>query len=174
MKFSKIVLATLISAGMATSAMAETNSTGSGTVTFKGSIISGACSIAPGSVDQTVDLGSINKSVLLNNGSSSPKTFTIELEDCDTTDANTVSITFNGTANAIDTSLLGITSSVGAGIQITEGNGTPIKIGEKSGNTHQLQNGDNTLLFGAYVKGVSSDITEGAFESVADFVLSYE
>lgn len=169
MKLRTIALATVLSVGFATTAMAN-----DGTVKFVGSIVSGACSIAPGSIDQTVDLGSINKSVLENNGSSTPRTFTIDLEDCDTTQANTVSITFNGNANSIDTSLLGITSSTGAGIQITDGNGTPIKIGEKTSDTHQLQNGDNTLLFSAYVKGVGSDINEGAFESITNFVLSYE
>lgn len=174
MKLSQIALATLLSAGLATSAMAATSNTGSGTVTFKGSIISGACSIAPGSVDQTVELGSINKAVLLNKGSSNPRTFTIELEDCDTSVANSVSITFSGNANSTDTTLLGISSSAGAAIQITDGNGTPIKLGETTSDTHKLQEGSNTLLFSAYVTGVGTDINEGAFESISNFVLSYE
>ncbi|RKS85116.1 type 1 fimbria pilin [Orbus hercynius] len=174
MKLSNAIIGTLISASMVTSAMAATADSGSGSVKFTGSIISGACSIAPGSVEQTVELGSINKAVLENKGSSNPRAFTIELEDCDTTVANSVSITFSGNANTIDTTLLGISSSAGAAIQITDSNGTPIKLGEKTGETHKLQDGSNTLLFSAYVKGVGDDINEGAFESISNFVLSYE
>ena len=54
-----------------------------GTVTFLGSVHSGACSIKPGSVDQTVRLGAIAKHQLESGGKSTARSFYIELEGCD-------------------------------------------------------------------------------------------
>ncbi|MDW7590685.1 fimbrial protein [Providencia sp. 2023EL-00965] len=78
----KIILATLISGAMSVSAFAVESNQGHGKVTFKGEIIDAPCSISSDSIDQTVDLGQIANSVLANGGASSPKQFTIELEDC--------------------------------------------------------------------------------------------
>ncbi|WP_392566961.1 fimbrial protein [Utexia brackfieldae] len=183
MKLSNLALITLLSGSMLSTAMADTTTItgGSGTVNFTGSINSGACSISPESVDQTVDLGSVTKSVLESNGTSSPQSFQINLEDCDLTGLTnkTINITFSGAAagTGSDATLLGIVGSgAGAGIQITDSNGTPVTLGQATTSTHVLQAGNNTLLFSAYLKKLSSaeEVTPGAFTSVTDFVLSYE
>ena len=69
-----------------------------GTVTFIGSVHSGACSIKPDSVDQTVHLGAIAKHQLQSGGKSEARRVLIELEGCDLTGLtdNTVTTTFTG------------------------------------------------------------------------------
>ncbi len=51
-------------------------------VTFKGAIIEAPCSIAPESIDQTIELGQISNMALADGGKSSPKTFDIALQNC--------------------------------------------------------------------------------------------
>ncbi|KFK96799.1 MULTISPECIES: fimbrial protein [unclassified Serratia (in: enterobacteria)] len=150
---------------------------GSGNVTFNGSIIEAPCSITPQTADQVVSLGQISAASLSNKGNSTPQNFSIDLERCDTTSLKNVSITFNGDKNADDNTLLGIVGDAkGAGIVITNGSGTVVKLGEAS-PARQLLAGSNTLLFSAYLKG--SSITEGSvvpgkFTSIANFTLAYQ
>ncbi|MBU5899673.1 fimbrial protein, partial [Vibrio cholerae O1] len=72
---------------------------GHGKVNFIGSIIDAPCSIAPESIDQTVDLGQVSNVALKNGGSSNPRSFDIKLEQCDTTTLKSVSTTFTGSAS---------------------------------------------------------------------------
>uniref|UniRef100_UPI0010328539 fimbrial protein n=1 Tax=Pseudomonas antarctica TaxID=219572 RepID=UPI0010328539 len=74
-----------------------------GTVTFLGSVHSGACSIKPDSVDQTVNLGAIAKHQLQDGGKSEARRVLIELEGCDLSDlvANTVTTTFTGAPSTV-------------------------------------------------------------------------
>jgi type 1 fimbria pilin len=151
---------------------------GSGTVTFTGSIIDAPCSITPQSSDQVVPLGQISAALLANQGTSTPQTFTIDLEKCDLAALmDSVSITFSGMEDSIDNSLLGIVGDAkGAGIVITSGNGTAIKLGEAS-SAQTLATGNNTLLFSAYLKGSSAtagSVEPGQFTSVTNFTLAYQ
>ncbi|MHA7845141.1 fimbrial protein [Serratia sp. D1N4] len=147
---------------------------GSGTVTFTGSIIDAPCSITPQTSDQVVPLGQVSAALLANQGTSTPQTFTIDLEKCDVSTLKNVSITFNGTA---DGDMLGIVGDAqGAGIVITDGSGTAIKLGQASA-ARLLSNGNNTLLFSAYLKGKSAtpdSVKPGSFTSIANFTLAYQ
>ncbi|AVE51385.1 type 1 fimbrial protein [Serratia marcescens] len=181
MKLNKIMLAAVMAFGV--SSLAHAANQGSGTVTFSGSIIDAPCSIAPESIDQTVELGAISN-VALKNGSkaSTPRDFHIQLEGCDLkTEApgknNTVTLTFNGTASETDKKLLAITGEAkGAGIAITDANKNLIELG-KASNAIELQNGRNKLSFAAYLQGSSASdsvIVPGEFQAVADFTLAYQ
>ena len=78
---------------------------GHGKVNFKGSIIDVPCSIAPNSIDQTVEFGQISNMALVNGGKSTPRTFDIALENCDVTDVKKgVQLTFSGAAASFDKS----------------------------------------------------------------------
>jgi len=178
MKLNKLMMITTVAFGLTTTAHADS---GQGKVTFTGSIIDAPCSITPDSVDQTVDLGQISKAALNNGGKSTPRNFSINLENCTfgtPASKNKVQLTFTGMESAANNGLLGITGTAsGASIAITSGDGTIIKLGVPT-KEQVLQNGSGTLSFAAYMQGdmkgdVPAPITEGEFQSVADFTLAY-
>nr|WP_154325410.1 fimbrial protein [Pantoea sp. 201603H] len=176
MKLNKAILAAAVVFGM--SSMAHAAGEGQGKVTFTGSIIDAPCSITPESVDQTVDLGQISKVALQDGGKSTPRNFSIDLENCafgTPAAKNKVTVTFTGMESAAGNGLLGITGTAsGASVAITSGDGQVITLGEAT-NEQTLQDGNNTLSFAAYMQGdgASATITEGDFQSVADFTLAY-
>lgn len=174
----KLFLLALVSSAMSTSVLAA--DMGHGKVNFKGSIIDAPCSISPDSIDQTVELGQISNIALVKGGKSSPRTFDITLENCDVAGLTKgVELTFSGAAASFDNTnqTLGIVGTgAGAGIQITNGSGNVITLG-KATPFQNIQNGNNTLRFSAYLMGNGGDITTitaGEFSSVADFTLSYQ
>ncbi|EOV8484588.1 fimbrial protein [Klebsiella aerogenes] len=177
MTFNKTILAGLIALSSVAMANAATDQ-GHGKVTFTGSIIDAPCSIAPESIDQTVDLGQISKAALQNSGQSTPRNFEIMLENCSfgtPATKNKVSVTFTGMESAADNGLLGITGTAkGASIAITDASGKVIELGEPT-KEQNLQDGNNTLSFAAYMQGdgASATITEGDFQAVTDFTLAY-
>ena len=81
MKLNKIMLAAVMAFGVSTVANAAVKDQGHGKVTFSGSIIDAPCSIAPESLDQTVELGAISNVALKSGGKSTPRNFQIKLED---------------------------------------------------------------------------------------------
>ncbi|HIE1062977.1 TPA: fimbrial protein [Serratia marcescens] len=181
MKLNKIMMAAVLAFGVTSVAHAAVKDQGHGTVTFTGSIIDAPCSIAPESVDQTVNLGQVSNVALKDGGKSMPKNFQIKLENCEVISTapgknNGVSLTFTGMENA-GADGLGITGTAkGAGIAITDGSGDAIKLGQAT-KVQELQNGNNTLSFAAYLQGSKASgavIVPGEFQSVADFTLAYQ
>ncbi|EKT60438.1 fimbrial protein [Providencia rettgeri] len=178
MKLKSITTSIFITLGLVSFANAADQ--GHGKVTFKGSIIEAPCSISPDSIDQTVELGQISNMALVSGGKSTPRSFDIALENCDVTALTKgVQLTFTGAAASFDATskTLGIVGTgAGAGIQITNGGGNIVTLGTAT-PFQNIQSGDNTLRFSAYLKGNGGDITTitaGDFSSVADFTLSYE
>lgn len=177
MKKSLIVLSML---GLAAVSSAHAAG-GNGKVTFTGSIIDAPCSIAPGSIDQTVSLGAISNVALAaggNTGTSAAKNFSIELEDCVIATAGTkdkVTVTFTGAPSSYDTESLGLIGSAeGAFIQLRDADGAKVKLNTAtSGQT--VINGNNTLTFAANLKGggAGATIVPGTFQVPANFVLDY-
>ncbi|QZY66534.1 type 1 fimbrial protein (plasmid) [Providencia rettgeri] len=174
----KLFLLALVSSAMGTSVLAA--DMGHGKVNFKGSIIDAPCSISPDTIDQTVELGQISNMALVDGGKSNPRSFDIALENCDVTALTKgVQLTFSGAAASFDKTnkTLGIVGTgSGAGVQITNGSGNIITLGTPT-PFQNVQDGNNTLRFSAYLMGNGGDIktiTAGEFSSVADFTLSYE
>ncbi|MBH1922365.1 fimbrial protein [Serratia marcescens] len=183
MKLNKIMMAAAVAFGLSSTAFAADQ--GHGKVTFTGAIIDAPCSINPDSIDQTVELGQISKVALLNGGQSTPRNFSIDLENCTFADdgkgnlvKNKVALTFTGMESNANPAngLLGITGTAkGASVAITDGSGAVIKLGKPT-KTQELQSGSNSLNFAAYLQGDSAStavITEGEFQAVADFTLAY-
>ncbi|HFQ2072986.1 fimbrial protein [Providencia stuartii] len=172
----KIILATLISGAMSASAMAAPVDAGQGTVTFYGSIIDAACGIAPESTDQTVNLGQVASAQLeATDGTSRPVPFTIELIDCNAETQKTATVTFTGGVNPNLPDSLAIQGQAsGAGVQIAGLDGVPVKLDGTKGTDLKIQNGDNSLLFSAYLKGDGQPIVPGEFTALANFTMSYE
>lgn len=181
MNLNKTMLAAVVLLGISSVAHAAIKDQGHGTVTFTGSIIDAPCSITPETVDQTVDLGQVSNVALKDGGKSTPRNFSIDLENCELITEgegknNTVSLTFTGMESAANNGLLGITGTAqGASIAITDGAGQVIKLGKPT-KAQELQNGNNTLSFAAYLQGdgASSAVVPGDFQSVADFTLAYQ
>ncbi len=176
MKLNKIMMAAVLTFGTISGAQAADQ--GHGKVTFTGSIIDAPCSIAPESVDQTIELGQISNVVLKDGGRSMPKNFEIKLEDCSfgtPAAKNKVQVTFTGMESAAGNGLLGITGRAsGASLAITQGDGQVITLGEAT-KEQLLQDGNSALNFAAYLQGdgASATITEGTFQAVTDFTLAY-
>lgn len=176
MKLNKIMMAAVLAFGTISAVQAADQ--GHGKVTFTGSIIDAPCSIAPESVDQTVELGQVSNAALKDGGKSTPKNFDIKLEDCSfgtPAAKNKVQVTFTGMESTAGNGLLGITGTAkGASVAITQADGQVIALGKPT-KEQALQDGNNTLNFAAYMQGdgASTVITEGAFQAVADFTLAY-
>ncbi|SEN05259.1 Pilin (type 1 fimbria component protein) [Pseudomonas sp. ok272] len=147
-----------------------------GTVTFLGSVHSGACSIKPDSVDQTIHLGAIAKQQLESGGKSEARRVLVELEGCNLSDLtdNTVNATFTGAPSSVVPGALGTVGSAGGvGIMMTHG-GDLIKLGVATA-PQIIVAGDNTLEFGAYVQGAATGpIVPGDFSAITNFTLAYQ
>lgn len=173
-----LMVVSLISLGMVSSVCVAAGQ-GHGKATMVGSIVSTqtSCSISPESVDQTINLGQIADTVLLEangSGKSTARPFSIDLENCDVGDGNSVSVTFSGMEGK--DGRLGISGSAsGASIAFTDGTGDVIKLGQPS-KSFSLQNGNNTLPFAVYLQGDGEpgNIKPGDYQAVADFTLSYQ
>ncbi|MGR7304864.1 fimbrial protein [Klebsiella aerogenes] len=178
-KMKKTILAAAIMFGAASVSHADQ---GHGKVTFTGAIIDAPCSITQESIDQSVWLGQVSNVALKDGGKSTPKMFSIDLENCTFVDDgsgnltnNKVTVTFTGMESSANNGLLGITGTAkGASIAIADGDGQIIKLGTPT-KPHALQNGKNTLSYAAYLQGDggTAAVTEGDFQAVADFTLAY-
>ncbi|MFC0225785.1 fimbrial protein [Serratia aquatilis] len=180
MKMNKLMLAVVMAMGV-TSIGANAANGGAGKINFSGDILDAPCSIAEGNNGdgQNVNLGQVARVKLANQGTSKPTNFAIQLVGCDATAiGKTVSITFGGASAGpgADANLLGITGTAkGAGVVVTDGNSNQIVLGQKT-TLRKMIEGDNTLNFSAYLKGLtaSAPVVPGEFTSVADFTLDYE
>lgn len=183
MKMNVLVPSVILAMGL-TSASVYAADAGSGQITFTGSIIDAPCSINPDASNQEVDLGQIAASQLDKSGVSTPRNFSLVLENCSlasdeeesrATAASSVTVKFGGSRAVEDKDTwFGITGSAdGAGVVITDGSGTIIPVGGSSA-ARDLIEGTNTLAFSAYLQGLGSKVQTGNFYSVADFTLTYE
>lgn len=147
-----------------------------GTVTFLGSVHSGACSIKPDSVDQTINLGAIAKHQLEAGGKSEARRVLIELEGCDLSGLvdKTVTTTFTAAPSSAVPGAIGtIGGAGGVGIMVTHGS-KPIELGVPT-TPQAISTGNNTLEFGAYVQGAATaPIVPGEFSAVTNFTLAYQ
>ncbi|MGK3141803.1 fimbrial protein [Pantoea sp. C2G6] len=179
----KIQLAVVLGMALA-SGSALAAGQGSGTVHFTGEIIDAPCSITADTVEQTVDLGQVSSSALKAGGKSTPKPFSIKLEDCDVSSLTkkTVTATFTGKAATFDTTstLLAIAGTAsGAAVAITDDNSANIKFGTPSlAYTFSSDSKEAELQYSAYLQGAADNstypIVAGAFTSTANFTLAYE
>lgn len=175
MKMNKIVLAISLALGIASFAQAADDK-GHGTITFDGKIIDSPCSIHSDSVYQSIPFGQVSNIMLDNKGRSDSKDIKIKLEKCNVGDkGKSVTAKFTGAKGGTD-GMLGITgTAAGASIALTDGGSNLIKLGQST-QAQLLQNGENTLVFAAYLQGdgASGGIVPGTFSSVTNFTLDYQ
>lgn len=173
MKLNKLTMIMAFSMGLAGAANAASTPGGTGTVTFNGEIVDAPCAIAPDKSDQSVDMGTIMVKSIENGGRSSNVGFTIPLESCDAA-ATKASISFDGVrAEQGNDSLLMMNGSAkGAGVGIVTAKGSDLELGTVT-ELQDLNVGDNTLNFTAYVQGLGASVTAGNFSSTANFTMFY-
>lgn len=160
------------------SVMAE--ETSGGTVNFTGSVVTSACAIASKSANMDVELGQVRAATLANPGSeaSTSKSFSIVLEDCDTSVSKAVAVTFSGTPDADDAGSLAVGYNGGTGsaqnvaIRLYDEQGTVVKLDEAAGAV-SLRNGENTLNFSAKYYSPKGSATAGDASAVATYTLTY-
>ena len=171
MKLNKIFAVLALASGV--TAFGAQADSGSGVVTFTGSVIDAPCSVAAGDEDQTISLGQVSSTAVANGGTSTPVPFYIHLENCSTETANTVTTTFTGASSSVSGATLGVTgSATDVGIVMTDGDSNTVSLGEATAS-QTLQNGDNTLAYSAYIIGGEAP-TEGDFTGVTNWTLAYE
>ncbi|OMQ18951.1 fimbrial protein [Serratia oryzae] len=182
MKLNNIAMATVMAMGLGLASFANAADQGSGKITFTGSIIDAPCSIAPGSLDQTISLGAVSNVALAANGNtgvSTPEPFSIELKDCVIATTGTkdkVTVTFTGAASSYDADSLGmIGTAQGAYILMSQADGAKVKLNTPTA-AQTVVNGNNSLSFTAALKGggAGATIVPGAFQVPTNFVLDYQ
>ncbi|MEX6136805.1 fimbrial protein [Providencia hangzhouensis] len=162
-----------------TSISAMAADAGSGKITFKGTINSGACTIAPTDVNKEVQLGNIAAVNLDAAGKKGPlNSFELKLQDCQLnpsasgTPYSKVKITFNGQPDATNASLWSSTGSANnVAVSFLDSTGKTIKPGETLEQT--LKASDTTIILSAQAEATGA-ATSGSINSIANYVLSYE
>lgn len=169
------ISASLLSASL--SAIADTEG-GSGTIHFTGSIIDAPCSIAPESIDQTVELGIVTKKAFKKVGDhSTAATGEIKLVDCDLSNGteapfSKVSITFTGTADTTVKDLLrNDADAQGVGVRLMDKEGKSIAL--NTAQEYPLSNSP-VIAYQAYMESTAADVTVGDVKADVTFKLTYK
>lgn len=171
-----LIVATLI----ATSTLAMSNAfAAAGTVNFTGEILDAACTVDVNSQNQTVVLGSYNKSEFTAVGDkTAAKKFDIVLKNCPTT-VTSAKVRFDGAPDTTDSSLLAIDSSVsgaatGVAINLMSADKADLPLHGQNSYSYTLSSTqDNTLDFYAQYKSTAASPTAGPANSVANFSVVY-
>lgn len=158
-------------------------------VYFHGSVLSTPCKISAGDENLTVDFGTIANKYLYINTRTPGNTFSLHLDDCNTTTLSKVKITFKGVENTKLPGLLAIdkgngANGIGVGIETTgtsevPTSAVPLRINIQGPENLLSTTSTTTVLnFKAYVQvepdaQVHKAILPGAFSANATFVLDY-
>lgn len=177
----KLALSALIAgAFLSSSALAATPITvNGGTITFKGDIVEGACSIS--GADQLVPMDSVKASTFTQAGqaANAKKEFQINLTDCSIDTYTKVSTTFTGQPDTTNPALLGNNNAgsgaaTGVGLRIYGQNGAAVALGTKEATSLNMVTGSNTLRYAVDYVSTSATVTSGPVLTAADFQLTYE
>lgn len=150
--------------------------TGTGTISFTGEIVAGACGIDAGSLDQTVKLGYVSTNKFVAAGDrSTPQNFDIKLTDCDTTVATKAYFTFSGTSNSVVSGLIAtVGSATNVGVRLQAPSGENIDNGKEQAGAIVLSSGLAVARFAAMYEATAAGVTAGTADAVANFTVRYE
>lgn len=180
MKLKALGVAMIAALALASTANAATQTVNGGTVHFNGKITNAGCAVATESQDQTVQLGEWIVSHFATQTDTTKVPFEINLVQCDTKVAKTAQVSFDGTRDATDATLLAVSSTggnqiqaTGVGIQIFDGNDAVLPPDNTTlSNATNLIDGNNTLHFSANYKK-TADVTAGQANADATFRITY-
>lgn len=153
------------------------SSTDSTQITIRGDILETPCTIAPDSIDQTIEMGVTPLSTLSVHGSGKPVPFTLRLEDCTLQridphrpEWQRFTVTFAGATDGSDFALQG------------DARGAALRIADRDGNVSQpgvplpaypLAADENALHYTLQLVRDHHAIQEGRYHSVISFRLNY-
>lgn len=169
----------LVMSGLSAGAMASDN-----TVNFTGEIVDTPCVVAPvaGDGQIQVELNQVKSSVFTQAKDTSPDVgFTIVLDQCTTDTLKSANVTFSGSQDSNDNTLLAIQNqsgdtrqmATGVGIEIANNDGTAIPMGT-AGSDISLVDGSNQLMFKAHYKSTAAKVTAGRADGQATFQIAYK
>lgn len=151
----------------------------SGTVNVTGNILSNSCQIAVGDRNKTVNLGPTSIKQFQNGSIYGPRmSFLIHLSGCGPT-ASGVSVTFYGTPDSADSTLLALDGgtgvATGVGVELQQGVGHTVLPINTAGAVVLLTPGADsvTLPFSARYKANGTAVASGQANASATFVLTY-
>lgn len=184
MQVKKSKLALVVGMGMlvlSSFAHADDSTVSSGTVDFEGTVVNTPCTLNGDNTAQTVQLGEVTQSQMQDTGSKSASTpFSIQLEQCDSTVAQTASFAFTGQADANDATSLsnedsGNDAATNVAVQVTDASNTVIPIDgtDDTGAALTLKDGTNIANFNAYMISAAGSATAGKVHSTMTFVVTY-
>lgn len=146
-------------------------------ITIRGDILETPCTIAPDSVDQTIEMGVIPLSTLSVHGSGKPVPFTLRLEGCTLQRVDPhrpewqrFIVTFAGSADGSDFALQG--DARGAALRIADRDGNVSQPGVPL-PTYPLAAGENALHYTLQLIRDHHAVQEGSYHSVISFRLNY-
>ncbi|EFC54115.1 TPA: fimbrial protein [Enterobacter cancerogenus] len=149
-----------------------------GTVYINGKIKQRTCTLSPDSQALLVRMGSVQNNLFTRVGDSSRyESFTINLESCQGSKQN-LSISFEGTPDKRNPSLLALTpaaaSATGIGIGIYNQDKTLIPMGNASATLTPAPASD-TIAFVFFARYVSTaaDVTTGTANASTTFIVNY-
>lgn len=151
---------------------------GSGTIEFMGTVNTGACTIAPSSINKEVQLGSVPAASLQTAGAQGPNAdFTLELADCildptaGGTDFSKVKVTFTGQMDAAGTLWASSGTSTNVGVLFQDANGIDLKTGDFV--EQDLKAGTSSINLSARMQSLGA-ATAGTVKSTVAYVLDYQ
>ncbi|MDN8559085.1 fimbrial protein [Citrobacter werkmanii] len=136
------------------------------------------CQVTDGKESQSVPMGDIDKSVFKSaNSQSEPVSFSIYLS-CDSAREGGVEVTFSGTKNASDNTILALDNpgdddtASGIGLALYDKDGVALPL-ESPSTIYPAVAGDSQLPFTARYKAVQWPVTAGQANATTTFILSY-
>lgn len=143
---------------------------------FNGNIKIASCTVDTGSTDQTVSLGTVGAAQFKTPGDkASPTQFAIKLGNCPP-GTNGASVTFSGTGDSQDPTVLALDSdgATGVGIELSDVTGSKINLGTPSAFYGLVTSGSNILSFSARYVATAVPVTAGKGDATAQFTVNYQ
>lgn len=147
-------------------------------IRLSGTVVALGCTVDPNDVDKPVQLGEWATKQLKKTGqTTSPVPFSIHLTGCT---ASGVTTTFTGTKDKANPELLALKSddddyATGIAVQIMDGSGQRIPMGNSSPRRIIDENGNVTLNFQAnYMATGNTSVRPGSADADTEFTLSYD
>ncbi|AWS50288.1 MULTISPECIES: fimbrial protein [Providencia] len=180
MKLNKFVMGAVFASGFASFAAmaAYTGTPTNGTIEFSGELVNSACGLSEESSPVKVNFYQIPVSNLKNGERAGNIKKDIVLQGCDTTVAQTATVTYTpSTINPNDKTLAAFTSGTasGAGIGLRDNGNKDVVWGQAS-TAVNLTEGKTAIPFVAYLKSdnASNAVTPGSFDSTINFKIDYQ
>lgn len=148
-----------------------------GQINYNGQVVNAPCVVSINSQNQQVVMGQVRSDEFSGLGSwSDAQSFTIELQDCDTSLSSTVGILFRGVADTNDPQVFqvgGGSAAKGIGLGIFNDKGQLIVPNSAPLTFQVLNDGNNTVPFIAKYRETKMKIQPGDANATIDFSLVY-